>query len=117
MTFFVKLAILLQLQHIFITSHRQPVFFVIQALIWVNFAFYIAIFFAEIFACVPRQRIWDKTVPGKCISVNILLVAPGGVNIVSDCLILMIPTILVFRLQMALKNKLAVVAVFGSGLL
>jgi len=114
--FFAKLSVLLQLQHIFITSRRQPVFFVIQALIWANLAFYLAYLFVDIFQCVPRRKIWEATVPGKCISTNVLI-APAGINIVSDCLILVLPIILVFRLKMTLKNKLAIAAIFSSGFL
>ena len=53
LVFFAKLSVLLQLQHIFATSRRQPVFFVIQALIWANLAVYLAYLWVEIFQCVP----------------------------------------------------------------
>ena len=115
--FISKFSVLLQLQHIFITSRRQTVFFVIQALIWGNLAFYLAYMFIDIFECVPRRNIWDPTVPGRCISVNVLLIALAGINLLSDCLILALPTILVFQLKMTLKNKIAVVAVLGLGFL
>ena len=108
---------LLQLQHIFVVGRGQPIFFIIQALIWANLAFYLAYFFIHVFQCVPRRKIWDPTVPGRCTSTNVLLIAPAGINIVSDCLILVLPIILVFRLKMTLKNKLAIVAIFSSGLL
>ena len=117
MTFLTKFSVLLQLQHIFVISHRQIVYFIIQALIWANLAFYLAYFFVDIFECVPRRKIWDQTVPGKCISLNVLYIAPAGINIISDLLVWALPTILVFRLNMTLKNKLAMVAVFGSGFL
>ena len=113
--FFAKLSVLLQLQHIFIPKRRTPIFFVIQALIWANLAFYLAYLFVDIFQCVPRRKIWEPTVPGKCISTNVLNLAPAGINIVSDCLILVLPIVLVFRLKMTLKNKLAIAAIFSSG--
>ena len=117
LVFFAKLSVLLQLQHIFVTSRRQPVFLVIQALIWANLAFYMAYLWVDIFQCVPRRKIWEPSVPGTCISINVLLISPAGINIVSDCLILVLPIILVFRLQMTLKNKIAIGAIFASGLL
>lgn len=86
-------------------------------MIWANGAFYMAYLFVGIFQCVPRRKIWDQSVPGKCISLNVLYIAPAGINIVSDLLIWALPTILVFRLKMTLKNKLAMVAVFGTGFL
>ena len=115
--FFAKLSVLLQLQHIFVVSHRQPIFFIIQTLIWANLAFYLAYFWIDIFQCVPRRKIWDTTVSGKCISTNVLLIAPAGINIVSDCLILVLPIVLVFRLKMTMRNKLAIIAIFSSGFL
>ena len=115
--FFAKLSVLLQLQHIFVVSRRQPIFFIIQALIWANLAFYVAYFFIDIFQCVPRRKIWYPTVSGTCISTDVLLISPAGINIVSDSLILVLPIVLVFRLKMTLKNKLAIVAIFSSGLL
>ena len=117
LVFFAKLSVLLQLQHIFVSSRRQPVFFIIQALIGTNLAFYVAYFWVDIFQCVPRQKIWNPSVPGKCVSTNVLLISPASINIVSDCLIIMLPVILVFRLQMALKNKITIGAIFSSGFL
>ena len=59
LVFFAKLSVLLQLQHIFVISRRQPIFFIIQALIWANLAFYLAYLFIDIFQCAPRRKIWD----------------------------------------------------------
>ena len=115
--FLAKLSVLLQLQKIFVVSRRQPVFFIIQALVWANVAFYLAYLFIDIFQCAPRHKIWDPTVPGKCISNNVLYITPAGINIVTDCLILVLPIYIVLRLQMTLQNKLAIVAVFSSGFL
>ena len=106
---------LLQLQHVFVTSRRQTVFFVIQALIWANLAFYFAYLWVDIFQCVPRSKIWDPSVPGKCISTDALLIAPAGINIVSDCLILVLPIVLVFQLQITLKYMITIGAIFSSG--
>lgn len=117
LVFLVKLSVLLPLQHIFVTSRRQAAFFVIQILIWANLAFYLAYLFVNIFQCTPRAKIWDHSLPGKCITEEVLLVSPAGINIVSDCSILAFPMVFVFRLNMALKNKLTIAAVFGTGLL
>ena len=117
LAFLAKLSVLLQLQHTFVVSHRQPSFFILQALIWANLAFYLAWFWVDIFQCVPRRKIWDTTVSGKCISTDVLLITPASINIVSDCLILVLPIIMVFRLKMTMKNKLAIIAIFSSGFL
>ena len=115
--FFAKFSVLLQLHHIFVVGHRQPIFTIIQALIWVNLSFYHAFLFVDIFQCVPRRKIWDSTVLGKCISIGTILIAPAVFNIVSDSLLLVLPIVLIFRLKLTLKNKLAIVLVFSSGFL
>ncbi len=115
--FFAKLSVLLQLHHIFVVGHRQPVYLIVQILIWVHLTFYLAFLFVDIFQCIPRRKIWDPTVPGKCIPNNTILIAPAAFNIVSDSLLLMLPVVLILQLNMTLKNKLAIVTVFSSGFL
>ena len=117
MVFLAKLSILLQLEHIFIKGHRQPAYYIIQFLIWANLVFYVAYLFVDIFQCIPREKIWNPSISGKCVSLNALLIAPAGINLVSDLTTLILPMVLVSRLQMTLKNKLAIFAVFSSGLL
>ena len=115
--FFAKLSVLLQLHHIFVVGHRQPVYLIVQASIWVHLTFYLAFLFVDIFQCIPRRKIWDTTVPGKCVPNNTILIAPAAFNIVSDSLLLVLPIVLILRLKMTLKNKLAIVTVFSSGFL
>ena len=113
--FLAKFSILLQLQHIFVASHRQPVYYVIYALIWANLAFFATLMFVGIFQCIPREKIWNQTMPGRCISLDVLLLAPAGINMTSDVAILVLPIILVYRLQITLRKKTTIAAVFGSG--
>ena len=115
--FFAKLSVLLQLHHIFVVGHRQPLYLIVQVLIWIHLTFYLAFLFVDIFQCIPRRKIWDPTVPGKCIPDDIILIAPAAFNIVSDSLLLMLPIVLILQLNMTLKNKVAIVTVFSSGFL
>ena len=117
LSFVAKLSVLLQLQQIFVASRRQRVFFIIQALIWSSLVFNLGYTFMTIFECVPRHKLWDPTVPGKCISFNVLLILPATVNLVFDLLLAVLPIYLVLQMQMTLKKKLAIVAIFSSGFL
>lgn len=70
-----------------------------------------------VFACTPRQRIWDVTVHGgRCIDIKTLLVAVAALNVVSDILILLLPMPLVwYFLRIPRRQKTALTAVFMTG--
>ena len=59
-----KLAILLQYKRLFVAHKRDFVFYGIHVLIWTNLLFYFIETFLEIFACSPREKIWNPLTPG-----------------------------------------------------
>ena len=77
--------------------------------------FYSAIFMTFIFACIPREKLWNPTVSGRCISTDASIVATGFVNVASDLSILFLPLYAVWKLKIPLKKKVAIGAVFGTG--
>ena len=115
--FITKLSILLQYISIFVPTHRSQLFYWIYALIWTNFLFYLADMLVEIFQCVPRSKIWDPTIPGHCVNVNIVFITTAVVNVISDWSILLLPLGCVWELQMSTRRKLIISAVFATGLL
>ena len=113
--FATKLAILLQIQHIFVTG-RNIRFYLVQSLIWLNGLWYFINIFLNAFPCTPRAKIWDPRVPGHCFvsfyaSNDISLI----VNSVSDIFILILPIFWAWKLQMAWKRKVRVTLIFGTG--
>ena len=52
-----------------------------------------------------------------CIDSNALILASSAINIVSDFSILLLPAFAVWKLKMAVQRKLAIAAVFATGLL
>lgn len=70
-----------------------------------------------IFECTPINKAWDPLVPGHCIDQVKLGVAIGYFNLVTDCMILILPIPMLWALQLALRMKLAVLAVFMTGIL
>lgn len=76
-----KLSILQQYFRIFVVSRTGATFYTIHALIWANLLFYIAIFFALIFACNPQEAIWNPMIPGKCIDQQDVFVITAVVNV------------------------------------
>ncbi|KAF1955041.1 hypothetical protein CC80DRAFT_566311 [Byssothecium circinans] len=113
--FFVKLALLLQIQRIFAAAQKGHTFWITWALILSNGAFYISVMFAYILQCTPRAKIWNPTIPGKCIDVRVVSMASGVINIMSDVAIFALPVTEVLRLHMPLRRKLGITAVFATG--
>ena len=90
-------------------------FWVTTALIVTNILFYIIEFFLDIFQCSPRNRGWNREIPGKCIGeYNIIYTA--GFNVISDTIILILPLSRIWRLQMSTRKKIGVSLIFSTGL-
>ncbi|KAF5864279.1 hypothetical protein ETB97_008057 [Aspergillus alliaceus] len=115
--FITKLSILLLFLRVFAPSVKGVTYFFIQLLIWFNFFFYFADTILKIFECTPRSRIWDADVSGHCININGPILVASIFNVVSDFLILFLPIVCVWRLQMTLKKKMCTSAVFVAGIL
>ncbi|KAB8239782.1 uncharacterized protein BDW43DRAFT_296118 [Aspergillus alliaceus] len=114
--FITKLSILLLFLRVFAPSVKGVTYFFIQLLIWFNFFFYFADTILKIFECTPRSRIWDADVSGHCININGPILVASIFNVVSDFLILFLPIVCVWRLQMTLKKKMCTSAVFVAGI-
>ncbi|KAI1778629.1 hypothetical protein F4818DRAFT_305730 [Hypoxylon cercidicola] len=110
-----KLSVLFQIKRIFTTGARDLVYWVIIASIVANSIFYTGLFFSYVFQCWPRERIWDMTVPGYCISATSSNLASGILNLISDIEALLLPAWAIWHLKMPVKQKLAAFAVFGVG--
>ncbi|KAI0202594.1 hypothetical protein F4808DRAFT_468256 [Astrocystis sublimbata] len=115
---FAKYAILRQIEDIFY-KHRpnRNASWAIWGLIWANFLFYLALFLAYVFACTPRSKISDRSIPGYCIDTDASFLARSAINFLSDITILIIPTVAVWQLQLPAKKKLGASVVFAVGIL
>ncbi|KAF2245856.1 hypothetical protein BU26DRAFT_552887 [Trematosphaeria pertusa] len=115
--FFAKLALLLQIQRIFTVTQKNFTYWASWALIIANGAIYTAVLFAFIFACVPREKIWNPMLSGKCINTGATMITTSTINVVSDVVILVLPMLEVWKLHMPLRRKVAVAAIFATGIL
>ena len=79
--------------------------------------FYTAITIVKLFKCLPQSRIFNKSIPGKCINFEALLYVTGTVNICSDIFILVLPLGTVWRLHMPRNRKIGVSLAFIAALL
>jgi hypothetical protein len=80
--------------------------------------FYLALTLVTMMECLPRQKIWLTTMPGKCgVNKSKLLLVSGIINLVTDVQVMAIPTYSISKLKMKGPEKLRVLSVFAIGLL
>lgn len=65
--------------------------------------------------CRPFALNWDKTLPGTCGDNRLFYIWLGGINVVAEAVILLIPVPFIFRLQMKPFKKLVVIGLFSVG--
>lgn len=71
---------------------------------------------ATIFQCRPIIRAFDKTTPGTCINTAKFWFANAGFSIATDIIILLLPLPLVWKLEVPITQRLALVGVFTMGI-
>ena len=79
--------------------------------------FYVAVFFLVIFECTPREKIWNPLVEGTCVNISATFIVTGAWNVLLDFAILLLPIRAIWLLQMPVRKKWQISAVFGLGLL
>ncbi|CAH0050951.1 unnamed protein product [Clonostachys solani] len=111
-----KLAVLWLYRRVFAPARRSVLEIGILILIVLTTGFYGVTTFVKIFECTPRDRIWNKTIPGKCVEMKWILNISGGFNTVTDYIIMFLPVHAVWKLQMNRTRKALVVLAFTFGL-
>ncbi|KAI0966074.1 hypothetical protein F4678DRAFT_305674 [Xylaria arbuscula] len=70
------------------------------------------------FECVPYEAIYDKTVPGRCLShPKVLDVFANAFNLATDLVILVLPQGVIWKLRMSAMRRLGLSFVFAVGIL
>jgi hypothetical protein len=112
----IKISILCLYRRIFSPIRWNRFDVAILSLIVITTTFYVITCFFKIFECSPREKIWNKSIPGHCFRLNTILSYSGGFNALTDFLILMLPIHAVSKLQMDRRKKIRVVLAFTLGL-
>ena len=110
-----KLAILYIYRRVFVPRRWGIFDWTLRIFMVILIFFYLATFLVKIWECNPRERIWDRSIPGKCVNVSSLLNASGLFNTLTDIIILLIPVKSVWNLNMTTKRKVGVVGAFTVG--
>jgi hypothetical protein len=114
-----KYFVCVQLKRIFCphSSLRSAVWWALHGLIAASIMYYISCFFTFLFQCVPREKIWNPAVEGKCIDNNAGVLSAGLINLILDVGILIVPCWAIWHLQMPMQRKMGAVSIFAVGIL
>jgi hypothetical protein len=112
----VKLGVLLQIKQVFAGTKKDFNYWACWAVIVFVSCGYTANLFIWIFLCVPVEKSWNYYLPGTCNNAKPSIIS-GIVNLASDIAVLALPIIAVAQLQMSLRKKVAVSAIFATGML
>lgn len=70
----------------------------------------------SIIPCRPQRRFWDLiNTPGYCVNLTALALAGGVFNITTDLIILVLPVREVWKLNLPVRQKVALIVIFATG--
>lgn len=111
----IKVSILLQYLRIF-STRKDTAFYVYHILIWLIMVYYLVYAFIEIFYCNPVEKNWKPWIKGgHCMDFKTTNIVTATFNSTSDIIILIAPQKVIWNLQMSLKKKIGVSAIFFVG--
>ena len=88
-----------------------------QVVIAIIFMFYLVDTAFNIFMCRPREKYWNRLQTGSCYSYDASMLGTGFFNVFSDFALLMLPVRSIWKLQVPMKKRLGILAVFATGML
>ncbi|KAE8144631.1 hypothetical protein BDV25DRAFT_166380 [Aspergillus avenaceus] len=108
----IKISIICFYRRIFTMKAFQWTSFALNTLIT---AWGIGIFLACALQCRPLRGYWDKSINGHCFDQNKFFIVNQGFNVAVDFVILFLPIPMIWGLQRAWQDKLALNGVFALG--
>lgn len=95
-------------------------FWICHALIWVNCIYYTVYVLLAIFSCNPVKLGWssqvDLSTEGTCLDLRAAYIVGAVINTASDVSIVILPQPWIWTLQLTLKRKMGLCAIFLIGL-
>lgn len=71
---------------------------------------------SSILACIPIERNFDFSIPGKCYNVRAYVIASVSIVLLTDILVLAMPTWMIYDLHMPRLRKVVTIAFLSLGL-
>lgn len=106
---------MLLIKRVFCSAQRDTPYYLTVLLMVINTAFYVCFLIVPAALCKPRAKIWIPQMPGTCLDVNELYIASAIFNVLSDIAMLSVPVYLVWNLQMNVRRKIGISAIFCTG--
>ncbi|EFQ35839.1 integral membrane protein [Colletotrichum graminicola] len=112
-TVFIKMAILWLYTRLFSTAQFKRWARILMGVVGAYGVAFLILFMSR---CVPMSQQWDPVPGGHCRDITIDQIVSVSINIIVDVAMTALPMPMLWGLQMPLKNKIAVSAMFGMGL-
>ena len=87
------------------------------ALLSLNVGFWVSGGLAVLFACTPREKIWNPLLPGTCIDQSATYIASGAWNVFTDFCIIVLPLFSIWKLRLAIRYKIGISIMFLTTIL
>ena len=110
----IKMSFLLLYRRVFVVKWFMRITVVVAALVII---WCISVTLTVIFECQPVGSYWQPTLQQHCIDSQKFYWANGISNLLLDVIILCLPIPMIWRLQMSMKSKISLTAVFALGAL
>ncbi|OGM43971.1 hypothetical protein ABOM_007989 [Aspergillus bombycis] len=111
---FVKLSILNFYKRLFPV---KPMVISVNAVASLVIVWCVAVYIVGAMTCIPFRKLWDPTVPGRCINLPQFYYGLQIPNILTDAIILVMPIRLVWNLQIPKTQKILLSGIFLLGFL
>ncbi|KAI1120118.1 hypothetical protein F5Y10DRAFT_273398 [Nemania abortiva] len=104
--------------HLFVPyPTRNAFFWTCHVLIWANIGLYSSVTVVQHTKCLPYIKNWYSFVPGHCINTKIVDTFVPTFNFFIDLAILIFPQKTIWKLHVPRDRRLAISAIFSSGIL
>jgi len=112
---FIKLSTIILLRRLLGSEHRLHI--ATTFLLFTTSAWGIASFLVNIFQCWPPQYFWlQDSIEGNCIpSQTAFYISISSVSLAEDIWILLLPIAIIWRLKLALSEKIQITGLFSIG--
>ncbi|KAL8994248.1 MAG: hypothetical protein Q9188_007119 [Gyalolechia gomerana] len=78
-------------------------------------SYVVALSLAIILACNPVPKFWDPFLEGMCLDITKLYLANAILNVIFDFVVLLVPVPMLRKLQVSMRQKLVIGALFSLG--
>lgn len=110
----IKLSILFLYLRVFLLGGKLKI--AIYALMAFVTAYVLAGELSLLFGCRPVKKIFNQDIPGECVNIQHHILSQVAFNFASDLFIVIAPFPTIWKMNLPIRQKLEVVAVFGAGL-